>query len=455
MQKKSLLSNYLKYLIPTIATMTLFSTYTMVDGIFVGRGVGTEGLAAVNISMPFVNLAFAFAILISIGSLNLIAHEKGRGNKKGADEFFSLGLSIAVIFALSLSFLGFIFINPLIMFLGASGPMIELVKEYLSIIIIFLPFYLTSYVFEIMVKADGRPSLTTKLMLMSALTNIILDYIFIFKFHLGLRGAAIATGLAQTIPTIGYVIYFLSPKSYLKFKKFRLRSFMLKEIFSYGFPASLSELSSGFCILVFNLAIGKLYGEIGLAAFSVIAYVMSFVVNTMLAINQSSQPLLGYYYGAREYDKIPIIRKYMLRSVAVLSLIMVAAIELWPEFFINVFLTDQSSEFMNFASKSLRIFALSFLILGFNITNGGYLTAVGSPRYDFIITLLRGYVFVTIFSLIVTIMMAENAIWFVLLGSDFLTMLLSIFLIKKQDKKLKLMASKKLTNKNTEKMAAS
>lgn len=436
MEKKSLLNNYLKYLIPTITTMTLFSTYTMVDGIFVGRGVGSEGLAAVNISMPFVTLAFAFAILISIGSLNLIAHEKGRENKKGADEFFSLGLTISVVFALGLSILGFIFINPLVRFLGASGHMVGMVKEYLSIIIFFLPFYLTSYVFEIMVKADGRPSLTTILMLMSAFTNIVLDYVFIFKFHWGLRGAAIATGLAQTIPTIGYLIYFLSDKSYLKFRKFRLKAFMIKEIFSYGFPASLSELSTGFCILVFNLAIGKLYGEEGLAAFSVIAYVMTFVVNTMLAVNQSSQPLLGFYYGAREYDNIPILRGYMLRSVAILSVVMVFAIEMWPGFFINVFLTDVSVDFMAFASRALRIFAISFLILGFNITNGGYLTSVGKPRFDFVITLLRGYVFVALFSFLVTIFMPKEAIWYVLIASDFITMLISIFLIKKEIKDL-------------------
>lgn len=437
MQKKSLIKNYLKYLIPTITTMTLFSTYTMVDGIFVGRGVGSEGLAAVNISMPFVTLAFAFAILISIGSLNLIAHEKGRQNKEGADEFFSLGVATSVIFALGLSLVGFIFINPLVRFLGAEGHMVEMVKEYLSILIFFLPFYLTSYVFEIMVKADGRPSITTVLMLMSALTNVVLDYIFIFKFHWGLWGAAVATGLAQTIPTIGYLIYFLSPKSYLKFRKFRVKAFMFKEIFFYGFPASLSELSTGFCILVFNLAIGRLYGEVGLAAFSVIAYVMTFVVNTMLAINQSSQPLLGFYYGAEEYDNIPIIRKYMLRSVAILSIIMVGAIELWPEFFINVFLTDVSPDFMFFAEKSLRIFAISFLILGFNITNGGYLTAVGKPRFDFIITLLRGYVFVTLFAYFVANFMAKEAIWYVLIASDFLTMVISIFLIREELNELK------------------
>lgn len=437
MEKKSLLNNYLKYLIPTITTMTLFSTYTMVDGIFVGRGVGSEGLAAVNISMPFVTLAFAFAILISIGSLNLIAHEKGRGNKKGADEFFSLGVTISVVFAISLSVLGFIFINPLVRFLGASGHIIEMVKEYLSVIIFFLPFYLTSYVFEIMVKADGRPSLTTGLMLLSAFTNVVLDYIFIFKFHGGLWGAAVATGFAQTLPTIGYLIYFLSSKSYLKFKKFRLKAFMLKEIFSYGFPASLSELSTGFCILVFNLAIGHTYGEVGLAAFSVIAYVMTFVVNTMLAINQSTQPLVGFYYGAKEYENIPILRGYMLRSVAIVSILMVAAIELWPGFFINVFLTGVDHEFMAFASKSLRIFAISFLILGFNITNGGYLTSVGKPRFDFVITILRGYILVTLFSYVATVFMDKEAIWYVLIASDFLTMIVSFFLIREELNELK------------------
>lgn len=437
MEKKSLLNNYLKYLIPTITTMTLFSTYTMVDGIFVGRGVGSEGLAAVNIAMPFVTLAFAFAILISIGSLNLIAHEKGRQNKEGADEFFTLGVTISVVFALGLSILGFIFINPLVRFLGAKGHMVEMVKEYLSVLIFFLPFYLTSYVFEIMVKADGRPSLTTGLMILSAITNVVLDYIFIFKFHWGLWGAAVATGFAQTLPTIGYLIYFLSSKSYLKFRRFRIKTFMLKEIFSYGFPASLSELSTGFCILVFNLAIGKTYGEEGLAAFSVIAYVMTFVVNTMLAINQSTQPLVGFYYGAKEFENIPILRGYMLRSVAILSLLMVAAIELWPEFFINVFLTGVDAEFMAFASKALRIFALSFLVLGFNITNGGYLTSVGKPRFDFVITMLRGYVLVAIFSYVATVFMAKEAIWYVLIVSDSLTMLVSFFLIRLELQELK------------------
>lgn len=435
--KKNLLRQYLKYLIPTLITMTLFSTYTMVDGIFVGRGVGPDGLSAVNISQPFVTLAFGFAILISIGSLNLISHQLGRGNRERADELFSLASFMAVFFAVLIALLGFLFLDPLVEFLGAAGPMKDLVKDYLSIIIIFLPFYLTSYVFEIMIKADGRPELSTVFMVVSALTNIILDYVFIFLFGWGLRGAAIATGIAQVLPTIGYTGYFLSKKSRLNFKKFKLKAYMVKDIFSYGFPASLAELSTGFAILIFNKAIGSLYGAEGLAAFSVIAYVMTFVVNTMLAINQASQPLIGFYYGKDEPKSVLRVRGYMVMSVAIVSIMMVGAIEIWPEFFIRVFLTDTSKEFLAFASRALRIFSLAFLVLGFNITNGGYLTAVGRPRSDFFITIMRGYLVISAFVLIIENFLGRDLIWYALLGSDLVCLIISIVLVRREIGELK------------------
>lgn len=170
---------------------------------------------------------------------------------------------------------------------------------------------------------------------------------------------------------------------------------------------------------------------------------MTFVVNTMLAINQSTQPLVGYYYGAEEYDNIPILRRYMLISVALLSILMVGLIEIFPGFFINVFLTDVTSEFMIFASRSLRIFAISFPILGFNITNGGYLTSVGKPRFDFVITMLRGYIFVAFLSYQATVFMDKEAIWYVLIVSDFLTMLISIFLSRKELSELKKLRKEK------------
>ena len=163
-----------------------------------------------------------------------------------------------------------------------------------------------------MVKADGRPIVSTILMVVSALTNIILDYVFIFRLHWGVRGAAVATGIAQVLPTFGYVGYFMSKKATLKLRKFRLKFYKVKEILSYGFPASVQELSSGFVILLFNKVISTYYGVEGLAAFSVISYIMIFVVNVMLAINQSSQPLISFSFGKEKYEDVLKIRKYML-----------------------------------------------------------------------------------------------------------------------------------------------
>lgn len=433
---KSLLKAYLNYLIPTIATMILFSTYTMVDGIFVGRGVGPAGISAVNISMPYVTFNFALSILISVGSLNIISYLRGKGDKEKADEFFSICLVMALLVALSISAVSYVFLDGLINFLGASDEIKPLVHDYISIIIFFTPFYVMAYVFEIMVKADGRPLVSTILMLVSAVINIVLDYVFIFRLGLGVRGAALATGIAQFLPTLGYLAYFLSSRATLKFRRFKVKFYKIKEILSYGFPASVQELSSGFVILLFNNVIGNYYGVDGLAAFSVISYIMIFVVNVMLAINQASQPLISFSFGKEKYEDVLRIRKYMLRTVAILSLCMVIFIELRPEFFVNVFITDYEIGFLPFAVRSLRIFALSFLVMGFNITNSGYMTAVKKPSYDFYITILRGYILMAALVYGLPLIFKREIIWHVATITELVTMVFSIFLIRDEIKEI-------------------
>lgn len=434
--KNTLLKSYLKYLIPTITTMILFSTYTMVDGIFVGRGVGASGISAVNVSMPYVTFAFSLSILISVGSLNLIGYQLGKGDKEKANEFFSICISMALVVAFLLASLSYIFIDRLIYFLGASPEIKPLVHDYISVIIFFTPFYIMSYAFEIMVKADGRPIVSTVCMAISAVTNIVLDYVFIFKLHMGVRGAAIATGIAQSLPTFAYLFYFLSNKAGLKFRKYELKLYKIKEVLSYGFPASVQELSSGFVILLFNNVISIYYGVEGLAAFSVISYIMIFVVNVMLAINQSSQPLLSFYFGKEEYENVLGIRKFMLRTVLIISILMVLVIELRPEFFVNVFIADYEESFLPFAIKSLRIFAISFLIMGFNITNAGYMTAVQRPRYDFYITILRGYVLMAVLVYLMPMAFGRKIIWNVATITEAITMVFSVFLVKSELKEI-------------------
>ena len=434
--KKTLKQSYYKYLIPTLLAMVMFSTYTMVDGIFVGQGVGALGLAAVNVSMPFVTLSFSLAILISIGSLNLITYQLGRGDKQRADEYFTLCLFLSLIVAISISILGFIFLDPIINLLGATDQIRSLVYDYLHIIMIFTPFYVMAYVFEIMVKADGIPQLSTILMVFSAFINIFLDYIFIFKYLMGVKGAAIATGLAQVFATVGYLVYFLSKRAKLKIVRFKIKTFMVKETVIFGIPAFLAELSTGFIILIFNNVLERTYGVDGLTAFSVISYIMTFVVNMMLAINQASQPLISYNYGRRSKKNLETMKRYVRITVGIISSILFILIMLMPEFFIRVFISNPSMDLLEFSKKSLRIFSTSFLILGFNITNAGFMSSVKLPRYDFYISTLRGYVIVSILLIILPRLLGKEIIWYVLSISELITLFLSIYLIGKMKKSL-------------------
>ncbi len=446
--KKTLKQSYYKYLIPTLLAMVMFSTYTMVDGIFVGQGVGALGLAAVNVSMPFVTLSFSLAILISIGSLNLITYQLGKGDKQRADEYFTLCLFLSLIVAISISILGFIFLDPIINLLGATDQIRSLVYDYLHIIMIFTPFYVMAYVFEIMVKADGIPQLSTILMVFSAFINIFLDYIFIFKYLMGVKGAAIATGLAQVFATVGYLVYFLSKRAKLKIVRFKIKTFMVKEIVIFGIPAFLAELSTGFIILIFNNVLERTYGVDGLTAFSVISYIMTFVVNMMLAINQASQPLISYNYGRRSKKNLDTMKRYVRITVGIISSILFILIMLMPEFFIRVFISNPSMDLLEFAKKSLRIFSTSFLILGFNITNAGFMSSVKLPRYDFYISTLRGYVIVSILLIILPRLLGKEIIWYILSISELITLFLSIYLIGKMKKSLDKL-NKKDFNKNT------
>lgn len=434
MTKNNLFKTYLKYLLPTLATMVLFSTYTMIDGIFVGQGVGRHALSAVNVAMPYVALLFAVSMLISIGSSNIITYYLGREDKKKADEAFTIGLFLSLSISIILTLVSYFNLDLLVDILGATDSIKDLVKDYLSVIIFFSTFFIMTYIFEIMVKADGSPQLTIVFMIVSALTNIILDYVFIFIYDYGVKGAAIATGIAQTLPCIGYMIYFSSKRAKLRLTKFKLRLGNLKEIFIYGIPASLTELSTGFIILMFNNALGDSYGEIGLTTFSVLAYVLSLVVNTMLAINQSAQPLTSYFYGAKEYGLVKRLKRYMLVTVATGSILIFALIQIFPGQVFGLFFKSDDLEFIKFSIHALRIFSLGFLILGFNIGIGGYLTAIKRPKYEFIISALRGYISISLSIILIPIIFSYHSIWYALFASELLTLLVSLFLLNKVKK---------------------
>lgn len=433
---------YLRFLLPTLGSMILFSSYTMVDGIFVGQGVGATALSAVNVSLPFTTVMFALAMLISIGTSNMITYQLGQKHLEKANKFFSLGIAISAGLSFLIAAFSFYHIDLILSILGAKESIRSLAHDYLHVIILFSPFFALTYVFEIFIKADGHPKLAIFLTSLSALTNIALDYIFIYIFHLGVYGAAVATGLAQLVPSLGYCLHFLSKRSNLSFTPFRFHFTDFIRIVRFGIPSALTELASGFTILLFNHSILTYYGTEKIASFSVIVYLMTLITNTMIAILQSGQPLISYSFGAEAYFTMKKLRRMIFLTIAISSIVLVALIQIFPRQIIAVFLSQADPTFVQFTVKAIREFSLAFLLLGFNIGIGGYLTAVHRPDFELIISLLRGYVVICAVLTLAPRLLGAGAIWFSLAISEAITLVCSSFLLKRRLTSLKALAAR-------------
>ena len=203
---------FLKFVIPSILSMLIFNLYTMIDGIYVAQFVGETALAAVNISIPYTNFIFAFSILFSVGTSTIVAIMKGQGDIQQANETFSKNTFFLSVCGIIITILARLFLEPLALFLGASSTTLPYVLDYLGILVWFSYFYIVSYSLEVLVKTDGFPLISTAGIITGAVTNIVLDGVFIMIFHMGIKGAALATGLSQVLTFTVFLIHFLRHK---------------------------------------------------------------------------------------------------------------------------------------------------------------------------------------------------------------------------------------------------
>lgn len=423
---------FLHYLVPSVAAMWVFSIYTMVDGIFVGKFVGANALASINISMPFISFIFAFALLFAVGASTIISIYLGKSQKKNADKIFSSTLVILIISSIIILLLAHFNINRLAYFLGADSTTLSTVKEYLSIIAYFNGFFMVSYYLEVLCKADGAPYLSTIGVTSSALTNIILDYIFVVKLNYGVAGAAFATGLSQVLSTIIFLSYFLSKKSKLKFTKFKFTLNDFSRTVRVGFPDSITELSAGIVILLFNQVIIKLIGENGIVAYSVISYINGLVLMTMLGISQGMQPLVSFYYGKGDRESIKKLLKLSLLTVSISSAFAFLVSICFSKPIVSAFLDSSNIKLFNFTIKAFSIYSITFLLMGFNVLIGGFCSALEKPKYASIISLSRGLFIISLSLFIMVLIFKSNGIWISAAISEAICLIISLtILIKK------------------------
>ena len=437
METKDLLKNstlkkdFFKYMIPSVLSMWVSALYIMVDGMFVSKGVGTTALASVNITTPFVNMIFGLSVLFSIGSSTVISSSLGKSDNKKANEQFSLSIGFLTIISIVLSIISYIFVEDICKTLGASGEILNISKEYLKIIILFAPFYIVSYALEVLIKVDGYPQLSIIGVIISALTNIILDYVFVFIFNWGVEGAGLATGLARLFSFIFFFIHFMSKKSRLKFTKFKFDFNFIKSISKIGVSDCVTEMSLGIVILLFNQIILRIIGEPGLVTYSVISYVNTLVLSTMLGISQGLQPLSSYYNGKNDEGSVKRLVSIALKTTALISLIIFIGCMLFGDIIVSMFINKSNLDIFNYTVKYFKTYSVSFILIGFNVLISGALASIHQTKDAGLISILRGIVVITISIIACTHFFGHTGIWISAIVSELVVLCVSISKIKK------------------------
>ena len=431
-------SKFFSYVMPSVAAMWVYTIYTMVDGIFVARGVGKNALAAVNISMPLINVAFALGILLAVGASTKASIYKGQGHSEKADRVFTLSTITVACTGLIVAAIVMLNLENVAALLGATEETIDYVKNYLGVIILFVPFYMTSYNLEVLIKADGFPKKAIKTSLAGAATNIVLDALFVLVFHWGITGAAVATGLSQALTFTIYLRHFLSDKSGFSFVKIKWSAKAAGALAKLGIADCVTELSVGVCIFVFNQTLLRVSGNDGVVIYTVISYFGQLILMTMMGINQGTQPLISYYHGKEKQDFCGYIFKISLICAGICSAVAFAIGMIYPDPIVGVYIDKtMNAELFQRGIDAFRLYSPSFIPLGAVIILMGYFTSIELPKSAMSISIGRGLVFASTFVILLSYFFGEAGVWMSAAVSEMCALLLALILYRKQKRTIK------------------
>lgn len=430
MQKKqSLLKQFFHFSAATVASLMVFSLYSIVDGLFVARGVGEYAMTAVNLSVPFVNLLFSIAVIFAVGTSTIIAYLLGQKNAQSANKLFSQNLVTLVVIGVTISVLVLAFTEPLARLLGAEEVTLEYTIHYLQGLAPFAVCFMISYNLEVLVKTDGRPRLALVTVCVGCVTNCVLDYLAIFHWGLGIWGAAAATGLSQLLTCIIYLTHFLGKHTTFHPVRFRMDWKIYRRLLPIGISDGLTELCNGLMIFLFNHTILRCIGTDGLVAYTIIAYANTLVINITMGVSQGSQPLISFQNGRGDGTTIGNLLRYGLRTMCGIAVVCFTVLFLAAPKLVAVYLPEAGAEMLTFATDAFRRYSLCYLPVGFNIYIAGFLTAMERPLPAVSISTGRGLILQGSILLLLAAVLGGGSIWFAPVISEVLCLGLSVFFL--------------------------
>lgn len=435
-----------QFAIPCIISLVVSSLYNIVDQIFIGQGVGYLGNAATNIVFPFTVVTLAFSLMIGDGASSYLSLSLGKNDKENATKGIGNAIVISVMLGILFLIIGFVFRDGLLKLFGVTESSYEYAKQYMTYIVIGMPFFIVTNALNSIIRADGSPQYAMATVLVGAILNLILDPIAIFVLHMGVKGAAIATVIGQVVSGIISILYIKKFKSIALTKEsMKLEFKTIKKICSLGISSFITQVAVTIVIIVINQMLTKYgaeskYGsDIPLSALGIVMKVSQIVNSIVIGLAAGAQPIIGFNYGAKKYERVLKTYGFAIKVALSITIIGTVIFQVFPQVIINLF--GQEDELYNeFAKMSFRIFLMFLIFNSFQITSGIFFQAIGNPVKAAILSLSRQIGFLVPALLILPRFFGVQGVLYAGPTADCLAFILAVTFAVREMKKLKNMS---------------
>lgn len=425
---------FAKYVSQNIFAMIGISAYVLADTFFISRAEGADGIAALNLVLPLYSFIFAIGSMIGMGSATRFKIGRAR-NDSVTDFYFGNAISWAFLISLVFVFAGAFFAEDIMELLGADASIARLGVPYTKIFMLFAPFFMCNYILNAFVRNDGSPMLSMIATLTSSLFNIVMDYVLMFPLGLGMAGAALATACSPIVGILICSVHFFQKKNTISF---RFKGFSLVRLLKscqLGISAFVGEMSSGVTTMVFNFLILSLSGNVGIAAFGVVANTAIVATSIYNGIAQGSQPLLSDFYGRNSTKNVVRILGMSIATALVVSGVIVTATNIFPSQIVEIFNSEGDALMAKEAIRGVRLYFLGFVFAGINIVGAGYLSATENAMWAFVTSILRGFVAIIACAFIMSSLFGMTGVWLAFPLAELLTMIVMIIALIRSGKK--------------------
>ena len=426
----------LKYSLPAIIGMIVNGLYNVVDRIFIGNipGVGPMAIAGLGITMPIMTIILAFGMLIGIGTTTNISIKLGQGKKEEAEKLLGNAITLAIIVGISLTVLGLTFGDKILQLFGASADSLQYAKAYVNIILLGTAFNLLAFSLNHLIRGDGNPKLSATIMVCGCLTNIVLDALFIFGFNMGIQGAALATIISQFITAAWGLSYYLRGKATLKLYKSNLRldKKLILTILSIGLAPFSMQIAASCVQIICNNSLSTYGGDLAIGAMATINSIITMVGMPVIGISQGAQPIIGYNYGAKLYDRSDKTLKLATLSATIGLSIGWLVVQLFPEPIVSMFNSDP--ELVSISVDGIRKYLFMMPLIGMSMIGSNYMQSIGKAKYSMVLSLLRQVILLVPMMFVLPRIFGLNGVWFAQPTADLISFIITLIVISKEIK---------------------